>query len=121
MDDPNFWDKVAEKAELNIMDDIDENELLMLYEPRQRKQVRKFGPDGVTAQDAESDDDYEGGVKKVCLLLPRSRPMEQNFGLRPNAPDSSAVSCFTDTVAGIRCFHNSAVAQKRTWKLPQNW
>lgn len=30
--------RIAEKAELNIEEDVDQNELLMLYEPRQRKQ-----------------------------------------------------------------------------------
>lgn len=36
MDDPDFWDKVAEKAELMIEDPIAVNDLM--YEPRQRRQ-----------------------------------------------------------------------------------
>jgi hypothetical protein len=38
INDPDFWDKVAQKAQFELVEEMDEHEALIIYEPRQRKQ-----------------------------------------------------------------------------------
>ena len=70
MDDPLFWDKVAQMAELNIEEPMEEADLLLQLEPRLRKQVHKFGDDEVEggAYDDNSDEEYgnlaDGATKR---------------------------------------------------------
>jgi hypothetical protein len=76
LDDPDFWDKIAEKAELTIEEPGDLADELLMYEPRQRRQgkqwdfiyvsVQKFG----FREDGDSEDEavigsssaYDGGM-----------------------------------------------------------
>ncbi|KAJ3393137.1 hypothetical protein HDU92_007968 [Lobulomyces angularis] len=59
IDDPDFWDKIAAKAELHIEEPLDELDTLIQYEPRQRRQVRRFGADEIGGD--SDDDDYNIG------------------------------------------------------------
>lgn len=63
LDDPDFWNKWAKKAEI---EQIDENTKLMMVEPRSRKKTaRLFGGDGVLdprqVSELDSSDDSDGG------------------------------------------------------------
>ncbi|ORY40365.1 hypothetical protein BCR33DRAFT_740236 [Rhizoclosmatium globosum] len=53
INDPQFWDKVAKRAELNIVDVADGPELI-LDSVRQRKQVQRFG-DQLTGEEFTGD------------------------------------------------------------------
>jgi chromodomain-helicase-DNA-binding protein 7 len=66
LDDPDFWNKWAKKAEI---EQIDENTKLMMVEPRSRKKTtRLFGGDGildprqVSELDSSDDSDGAGGL-----------------------------------------------------------
>ncbi|CAO3697270.1 unnamed protein product [Rhizopus microsporus] len=53
LDDPDFWEKWAAKANLDVTEVQDENDLIV-YEPRKRRQVQRFG---ARQDDAYSDND----------------------------------------------------------------
>ncbi|KAJ3102292.1 choline dehydrogenase 7 [Phlyctochytrium planicorne] len=55
IDDPNFWDKVAQKAQLNIIEVVDRGSDLIMSEPRQRRQVQRFGNVEQDGEDSEPD------------------------------------------------------------------
>ncbi|KAI8909625.1 SNF2 family N-terminal domain-containing protein [Gorgonomyces haynaldii] len=55
VNDPDFWDKVAKEAELDIVEDIPE-ELLILDVPRNRKQRTRYGQEQ-NPEDSEPDSD----------------------------------------------------------------
>jgi hypothetical protein len=46
VNDPDFWDKVAKQAELNVIDEIPGEESLILDAPRARKQFVAYGKEG---------------------------------------------------------------------------
>ncbi|RCH89603.1 Chromodomain-helicase-DNA-binding protein, partial [Rhizopus stolonifer] len=58
LDDPDFWEKWATQAHLDLNDFQDENELIV-YEPRRRRQVQRFGTrtaDGSWSDQENADD-----------------------------------------------------------------
>ncbi|EDV21179.1 uncharacterized protein TRIADDRAFT_30634 [Trichoplax adhaerens] len=59
IDDPNFWQKWAQKANLD-MDDSKSKEGLILNEPRQRRQTKRYGTDDTIydISDEDLDPDY---------------------------------------------------------------
>lgn len=80
LDDPDFWEKWAAKAQIEATDTPDENELIV-YQPRRRRQVQRFGSrpaDGsVSSNEGENDsdayiDDKERGRRKRDGIRPWS-------------------------------------------------
>lgn len=68
LDDPDFWEKWAAKANLDVQDTPDENDLIV-YEPRRRRQVQRFGTrnaDGAYSSNDNADDSdaYEDETDK---------------------------------------------------------
>lgn len=68
LDDPDFWEKWAAKANLDVQDAPDENDLIV-YEPRRRRQVQRFGTrnaDGAYSSNDNADDSdaYEDETEK---------------------------------------------------------
>lgn len=68
LDDPDFWEKWAAKAKLDVNDTPDENGLIV-YEPRRRRQVQRFGTrnaDGAYDSNDNGDDSdaYEDESEK---------------------------------------------------------
>ncbi|CAO0790446.1 unnamed protein product [Mucor circinelloides] len=68
LDDPDFWEKWATKANLDVNEVQDENELIV-YEPRRRRQVQRFGlrtADGAydSNDNADDSDAYEEETEK---------------------------------------------------------
>ncbi|KAI9346673.1 SNF2 family N-terminal domain-containing protein [Pilaira anomala] len=68
LDDPDFWEKWAAKAKLDVQDVPDENGLIV-YEPRRRRQVQRFGTrnaDGAYSSNDNADDSdaYEDDTEK---------------------------------------------------------
>ncbi|KAI7865420.1 P-loop containing nucleoside triphosphate hydrolase protein, partial [Spinellus fusiger] len=68
LDDPDFWEKWAAKANIDTFEVPDDNELIV-YEPRRRRQVQRFGSqmtDGVYSSNdnAEDSDAYDDEVEK---------------------------------------------------------
>jgi hypothetical protein len=64
INDPDFWDKVAQKAQFELVEEIDENHLI-IYEPRQRKQVARFGGQDGEISDMGSEDEGYNEQKKA--------------------------------------------------------
>ncbi|KAI9278311.1 SNF2 family N-terminal domain-containing protein [Phascolomyces articulosus] len=63
IDDPDFWEKWAAKANIDATEEVDENNLIV-YEPRRRRAVQRFGSrpiDGSYSSNdnAEDSDAYE--------------------------------------------------------------
>ena len=56
VNDPEFWDKVAEQAKLEVVEELPEDSLI-LHGTRERKQIAQYGADGV---DQDPSDDYRG-------------------------------------------------------------
>jgi superfamily II DNA or RNA helicase len=54
VDDPDFWDKVKEQAQLEVVDELPEDNLI-LDAPRNRKQVTKFDGNGEDDNDQSAD------------------------------------------------------------------
>lgn len=80
LDDPDFWEKWAAKAQIEATDTPDENELIV-YQPRRRRQVQRFGSrpaDGsVSSNEGENDsdayvDDKDKGRRKRDGIRPWS-------------------------------------------------
>ncbi|KAF7732761.1 Chromodomain helicase DNA binding protein [Apophysomyces ossiformis] len=68
LDDPDFWEKWAAKVNIDTTEALDENELIV-YEPRRRRQVQRFGTrttDGSFSSNDNADDSdvYEDEVEK---------------------------------------------------------
>ncbi|KAI7898024.1 SNF2 family N-terminal domain-containing protein [Cokeromyces recurvatus] len=69
LDDPDFWEKWAAQANLDMNEFQDENELIV-YEPRKRRQVQRFGTrsaDGIydsSNDNADDSDAYEDESEK---------------------------------------------------------
>jgi len=64
IDDPNFWEKWAKKANIDTEDFASRNELIV-QEPRRRTQTKRFGQDDGMMEISDvdsSEDDDEGGV-----------------------------------------------------------
>ena len=64
INDPDFWDKVREQAQLEVVDPISEIDALMLDVPRQRRQTSRFGTkteeeDGSDAADGDKDNTWK--------------------------------------------------------------
>lgn len=59
IDDPNFWEKWAKKA--NFDAELNEKEELIVHEPRRRTQTKRYGADGslIEISDFESSDEDE--------------------------------------------------------------
>ncbi|XP_071784653.1 chromodomain-helicase-DNA-binding protein 9-like [Asterias amurensis] len=68
LDDPDFWDKWAKKAELDV-EAMKKRESHVINEPRKRKQTRRFGNlDEMvefTSNDEDSDDEQPAPPKKA--------------------------------------------------------
>lgn len=62
VDDPNFWEKWAKKANLDVETlNKGEQEMLILQEPRRRTQVKRFGAnEPVTGELGDMDSDEDG-------------------------------------------------------------
>jgi len=79
INDPEFWDKVAKKAQFEIIEELDENEVLMVYEPRNRKQVQRFGvPDKNTDNEASDDEGNLQTISLIQLEASRRRALEKS-------------------------------------------
>ncbi|KAG0167130.1 Chromodomain helicase DNA binding protein [Apophysomyces sp. BC1034] len=68
LDDPDFWEKWAAKVNIDTTEVLDENELIV-YEPRRRRQVQRFGTrttDGSFSSNDNADDSdvYEDEAEK---------------------------------------------------------
>lgn len=63
IDDPNFWEKWAKKANIDSEEMVSKNELIV-QEPRRRTQTKRFGQDDgvMEMSEAESSDDDEENV-----------------------------------------------------------
>lgn len=57
INDPDFWDKVAAKAQFEIIEELDENEMLIVNEPRMRKQVQKYYNNEFMSDNEASEDE----------------------------------------------------------------
>lgn len=57
INDPNFWELVAKKAQFEIIEELDENDLLIVHEPRHRKQVHRFGVNDKNSENEASEDE----------------------------------------------------------------
>ncbi|KAJ3218851.1 choline dehydrogenase 7 [Dinochytrium kinnereticum] len=55
LDDPDFWDKVAQRAQLNIIEVAGKGSELIVSEPRQRRQVQRFGNVEAEGDESESE------------------------------------------------------------------
>lgn len=58
IDDPDFWEKWAAKANIDATEEVDENNLIV-YEPRRRRAVQRFGSrpaDGSYSSNDNADD-----------------------------------------------------------------
>ncbi|KAI9491153.1 SNF2 family N-terminal domain-containing protein [Zychaea mexicana] len=69
IDDPDFWEKWAAKANIDAAEEVDENNLIV-YEPRRRRTVQRFGSrpiDGSYSSNdnAEDSDAYEEEQEKT--------------------------------------------------------
>ncbi|KAJ3333445.1 choline dehydrogenase 7 [Blyttiomyces sp. JEL0837] len=58
LNDPDFWDKVAQKADLKITEMVTKQDLILL-EPRARRQVQRFGILGDEADDSSGEADFK--------------------------------------------------------------
>lgn len=65
VDDPDFWKKWAKKAEIDMDETGDKNELV-IHEPRRRTQIRRYGHDEgvmeISELDSSSDSEEDGNV-----------------------------------------------------------
>lgn len=103
VDDVDFWKKWAKKADIDPTEK-DENEQLLISEPRRRTQIKRYGQDDATLDmsdlgessgpSMESDDDTSLGVgrgrgkksrfKKRKRFHPSHHLMGDEYGLRDN-------------------------------------
>ncbi|RCI00137.1 hypothetical protein CU097_010915 [Rhizopus azygosporus] len=77
LDDPDFWEKWAAKAQIDTSDKPDENALI-IKQPRRRRQVQRFGSrpaDGSYSDENDSDAAYEDESD--------SRPSRRGRGEQP--------------------------------------
>lgn len=73
INDPDFWEKVdfqhmlllqvAAKAQFEIIEELDESELLIIDEPRLRKQVHRY--DGKNSENEASDDECKKSLLSI--------------------------------------------------------
>ncbi|KAI9002707.1 SNF2 family N-terminal domain-containing protein [Gaertneriomyces semiglobifer] len=73
LNDPNFWDKMAEKAKLDIVEVQPEAELILDL-PRQRRQVQRFGAasrDSPYTEDADDEPEKKAPPKPDKSDLPK--------------------------------------------------
>ncbi|GFR06003.1 chromodomain-helicase-DNA-binding protein 7 [Trichonephila clavata] len=62
IDDPNFWEKWAKKANLDV-DELKNRNELIIQEPRRRTQTRRFGTDDlIDLSELESSDDDDESI-----------------------------------------------------------
>jgi len=63
IDDPNFWEKWAKKAQIDVDELKDKNELIV-QEPRKRTQTKRFGQDDslLEISDVDSSDDDDDSL-----------------------------------------------------------
>ncbi|KAJ3378317.1 choline dehydrogenase 7, partial [Entophlyctis sp. JEL0112] len=59
INDPEFWDKVAKRAELNVVDPADNAPELIVDTVRARKQVQRFGDQFIEDVDVEEDTNFD--------------------------------------------------------------
>ncbi|KAL1920993.1 uncharacterized protein VTP21DRAFT_11628 [Calcarisporiella thermophila] len=72
LNDPDFWDKWAKKASLNVTE-VPEWQELIVTEPRQRRQVQRFGAQSAPDTGEEDvDSEYDENGKKKEGLIPWS-------------------------------------------------
>lgn len=67
IDDPEFWQKWAKKADIDIEEKLNPKDERIIYEPRRRTQTRRYGgPDDMLEESdySSSGSDNEGGNKE---------------------------------------------------------
>ena len=65
IDDPEFWQKWAKKADIDVEEKMNPKDERIIYEPRRRTQTRRFGgPDDLLESDYSSSDTNDDGVEK---------------------------------------------------------
>ena len=79
LDDPDFWQKWAKKAEIDLEEKLNPKDERIIYEPRRRTQTRRYGgPDDVMDESeyssSDSDETKDKGDKK--RKKKRGRPGE---------------------------------------------
>ena len=71
VDDPDFWQKWAEKAKLDL-DELANKDSLVLDTPRQRRKVARYGNDNF-----EEIVDMSDAIDEVCWKRGRGREKER--------------------------------------------
>ncbi|KAL1917321.1 uncharacterized protein VTP21DRAFT_4977 [Calcarisporiella thermophila] len=67
LNDPDFWDKWAKKANLNV-EEVPEWQELIVMEPRQRKKVQRFGTHSVDTGEDTMDSEYDDNGKRGGVI-----------------------------------------------------
>ncbi|KAJ3129317.1 choline dehydrogenase 7 [Nowakowskiella sp. JEL0407] len=65
INDPDFWDKLAQKADLKVAEEHPLGHDLIVVEPRMRKQVQRFGIQDIDSEIGPDDDDFKERVGSV--------------------------------------------------------
>jgi chromodomain-helicase-DNA-binding protein 7 len=66
IDDPEFWQKWAKKADIDVEEKLNPKDERIIYEPRRRTQTRRFGgPDDLLESDYSSSDTDDNDAAKL--------------------------------------------------------
>lgn len=66
IDDPEFWQKWAKKADIDVEEKLNPKDERIIYEPRRRTQTRRFGgPDDILESDYSSSDTDDNDPAKL--------------------------------------------------------
>ncbi|ORY07424.1 hypothetical protein LY90DRAFT_207702 [Neocallimastix californiae] len=79
VNDTNFWDKFAKKANLEEVQEPSENEKLIIYERRHRKQIQRYGIENDEVDQYFSEIDDEQPKKKNEKVYPWSYTEKVRF------------------------------------------
>jgi hypothetical protein len=80
LDDPDFWEKWAAKANVDTTEVQDENELIV-YEPRRRRQVQRFGSRAADAAYESNDNDNDSDAYEDESEKSRKRDLPRPWTL----------------------------------------
>ena len=85
IDDPDFWEKWAAKANIDATEEVDENNLIV-YEPRRRRAVQRFGSrpiDGSYSSNDNADDSdaYEEEQQERSVSSSRKKDQTRPWSL----------------------------------------
>ncbi|KAG2220859.1 hypothetical protein INT45_010921 [Circinella minor] len=85
IDDPDFWEKWAAKANIDATEEVDENNLIV-YEPRRRRAVQRFGSrpiDGSYSSNDNADDSdaYEEEPQERSINSSRKKDQTRPWSL----------------------------------------